>query len=390
MTTKLERLDYSLRTLPNGDDQSLHDYRMRGTSPGPIVYIQANVHGAEVQGNAVIWELMRFFSENEFKGSLTFVPTANPQALNHKSGTYTQGRFNPLSGNNWNRNYTDITESKFFKIDDFLNEFGDSDETTLKKKFKEYLFQCLKSEQESLSEYGLSTDRKVNLILQELACAADIVLDLHTGPVATRYLYSAQFEKDKAKDLGFPFTLIIPNEFAGAMDEACFIPWVVLADNLNRKGSRDSEYLIPIESYTLELGSEEIIDSKAAKEDACLILNYLKLRGMLDKGAGEKLKTDYLHISHHQKACLLSDYKTYNARKGGLVEYFAKPGQHLKAEEPLCQILSYKDLKEIEDLEKCYEIIPAKKDAIIINHNPSAVVSEGDPLYQVMEDHFDL
>lgn len=387
MAVKLERLDYPLRTLPNGDDQSLHAYRMRGSAPGPIVYIQANVHGAEVQGNAVIWELMSFFSKNDFKGSLTFVPTANPQALTHKSGTYTQGRFNPLSGNNWNRNYTDITESRHFKVSGFVEENGECDEVTLKKKYKEYLYESLKKEQEDLTDYGLSTDRKVNLILQELACAADIVLDLHTGPVATRYLYSAQFEQEKAKDLGFPFTLIIPNEFAGAMDEACFIPWVKLATAFDKKGK---EFKIPIESYTVELGSEELIDSKAAKEDASLILNFLSKRGMLSKEANESLKSHYPHISHDQKACLLSDYKTYAAPKGGLVEYLGKPANHLEKEELLCRILSFKNLKEVEDLESCYEELKLKEKAIIINHNPSAVVSEGDPLYQVMENAFDL
>lgn len=387
MATKLERLDYPLKTFPNGDDQSLHAYRMRGSGPGPIVYIQANVHGAEVQGNAVIWELMSFFSENDFKGSLTFVPTANPQALNHKSGTYTQGRFNPLTGNNWNRNYTDITESKHFKIDEFLKCHGDSDDVTLKKKYKEYLFQCLKNEQSDLESYGISTDRKVNLILQELACAADIVLDLHTGPVATRYLYSGQFEKDKAKDLGFPFTLIIPNEFAGAMDEACFTPWVKLSSHLDNKGR---SFEIPTEAYTVELGSEEVIDSKAAREDASLILNYLAKRDMLPKDSIESLIKSYPQISHTQKACLLSDYKTYCAPQGGLTEFLRSPGQHVSKDEVLCRILSFKNLKESEDLKDCYREVKLNNDAIIINHNPSAVVSEGDPLYQVMENAFEL
>ena len=68
-------------------------YRLKGDSNAPSVYIQANMHGAEVQGNAVIYQLLELLRSNELmtdiKGDITLVPYANPVGCNHKNGEYT-------------------------------------------------------------------------------------------------------------------------------------------------------------------------------------------------------------------------------------------------------------------------------------------------------------
>jgi len=55
----------------------------------PNVYIQANMHGAEVQGNAVIFQLLELLKHCDIQSNLTLVPYANPVACNHKNGEYT-------------------------------------------------------------------------------------------------------------------------------------------------------------------------------------------------------------------------------------------------------------------------------------------------------------
>jgi predicted deacylase len=377
--SKIERLDYPIKTLPNGDTQNLRVFPMRGTGPGPKVYIQANVHGAEVQGNAVIFELMNFFSNHEFKGSITFVPMANPQALIHKSGTFTQGRFNPQSGKNWNRNYTDITECSHFNLSEFVNENNESENVV--NNFKEYLYLSLEKEKENLSKRGLSEDKSPNLILQELAAPADIILDLHTGPKATRYLYAAEYAKDKVKDLPFPFTLLIPNEYAGAMDEACFIPWVKLKEFYEKQGT---DFKIPIESYTIELGSEEIISMSEAKGDAARILHLFSQRGIVQE---KDLEGIFLPKTE-QRVAILSDYKTYYAPKGALVEYIAAPGDFVAKDQLLYRLLNFSNLHHEDDLSECLQEVLAQEDCYVINHCPSAVINKGTPLYQVMANTF--
>jgi len=49
-----------LRQMASGDRLSLQVYKFIGASPGKKVYIQSNLHGAEIAGNAVIHQLIEF------------------------------------------------------------------------------------------------------------------------------------------------------------------------------------------------------------------------------------------------------------------------------------------------------------------------------------------
>jgi predicted deacylase len=52
---------YPLLTLASGDALKLQMYRFQGAEPGLTVYCQANLHGTEFAGNAVIQQLITFF-----------------------------------------------------------------------------------------------------------------------------------------------------------------------------------------------------------------------------------------------------------------------------------------------------------------------------------------
>ena len=104
------------------------------------------------------------------------------------------------------------------------------------------------------------------------------MLDLHTGPRSTRYIYTADFTASKSVDLGFEYSIVIPPEFGGAMDEACFMPWVHLRDKLSEI---NQEIEIPVESYTLELGNEEKICTASAINDLAGIFHFMMKREMI-------------------------------------------------------------------------------------------------------------
>ena len=63
-------------------------YRLKGDPAAPSVYIQANMHCAEVQGNAVIFQLLELLKNTNINGDITLVPYANPVGCNHKNGEY--------------------------------------------------------------------------------------------------------------------------------------------------------------------------------------------------------------------------------------------------------------------------------------------------------------
>ena len=363
--------EHPIKELATGETLNLKTYTVSG-SEGPHVHIQASVHGAELQGNAVILKLMEFLNQNPLKGSITFIPLANPYATNNKHGTYTYGRYNPVTGHNWNRNYVDIIKESKFDIDQWASEHSAQNWNEIKIKFKAQLGAILDSYTEKLvEEKQLSENNKLNLILQKLAHHADGILDLHTGPVATRYLYSAEYEASAAPYLKFKHILLIPNEFGGAMDEAAFMPWIHLINSLKKCGKLID---LDIDCFTLEFGSEETFCMENAEKDVESIINYLKYKGMLNGTPNT--------IEHH--TCTLDKFKTIYAPTGGLVDYHFSPGDSYKKGDCLADFYNIKNIDPKDPINSSQSKVKAMTDGIIINRCPSSSVHQGMELFQVM------
>jgi len=364
--------EYPIKELATGEILNLKTYTALGEKPGPHVHIQASVHGAELQGNAVILKLMEFLNSNPLAGSITFIPLANPYATNNKHGTYTYGRYNPVTGHNWNRNYIDVIKESKFDIDGFAKDNIELSWEEIKAKFKTTLGQVIEQYQENLIiEKQLSENNKLNLILQNLAHHADCILDLHTGPVATRYLYSAEYEEEVSHYLKFKHILLIPDEFDGAMDEACFIPWIHLRESLKKYGK---EIKLDVESFTLEFGSEETFCMEHAAKDVESIINYLKYKGLIEGTANK--------IEDH--SCKLENFKTIYSPTGGLVDYHFEPGDAYKKGDTLASFYNIKNIDPKDPLGSSKSIVTAMSGGIIINRCPSSSVHQGMELFQVM------
>ena len=372
MQWKTETID--VKQLATGETLQINTHTILG-DPGPHIHIQASVHGAELQGNAVILKLMEELKNFKINGSITFIPLCNPYATNQKVGTYTYGRFNPVTGDNWNRNFFDIIVKTNYNVSDFVSDHIETPWTDVKKIFKQKLLELYRQYEQTLKRQERFSDNiTINLILQKLASQADGVLDLHTGPTATRYLYSGEYEQDVAKEMLFKHILVIPNEFGGAMDESCFMPWIHLKNEFARQGR---EIKLDIESFTLEFGSEETFCMDWAKKDVESILNYLAYKNVINRPI-QSFKEIFL--------CKLNNYKTIYAHKGALVDYKVRPGDHFKKGDILAKFYSLKKLDPSNPLYSCEEDLIAKEDGIIINRCPSCAVHQGMELFQIMTD----
>lgn len=371
---QFEKKTFPIKELPSGDQLNLTIYRIKGDKLGPHVHIQSSVHGAELQGNLVIMEMLRYLQNNPINGSMTLIPMANPQATNTKFGTTTQGRFNPITGNNWNRNYSDISSKIDYKT--FIDKNMQLEWKDLKNEFKKEIFnQCnFELNSNDFSIHG-SENKKLNLILQKIASTADIILDLHTGPKACRYLYSAEYQKTQAKDLYAPYTIIIPNEFAGAMDEACFMPWINLHKHL---AAQNKEINPDVFSFTVELGNEEEVSSMDATNDCKRILKLLHAQ----KVVNEKPVLD----EQQQYWSELSNYHSYFSPCGGLFEPKLKPGQQFKIGDVLGKIHCPRKIMNLDAIEEAVISIKALHNAALINHTPTTAIGEGMEMIQVLAD----
>ena len=99
-----------LQHLASGDVLSLQVYRFTGAKPGKKAYLQSNLHGAEIVGNSVIYQLIKFLEsldESQLTGEIWLVPVCNPISTNQRTHYFSTGRFNPTDGKDWNRIFWD-------------------------------------------------------------------------------------------------------------------------------------------------------------------------------------------------------------------------------------------------------------------------------------------
>ena len=366
----------SVGELASGAQLTVPVYRIKGSSNYPSVYIQANMHGAEVQGNAVIFQLLEILKNTHVQGNITLVPYANPVGCNHKNGEYTLGRFDPITGVNWNRMYH-FDESL---ITPFIAQYKDESSLIIQKEFKQRLITSL-DEKLQHNNYGITTGQRIAFQLQRLAYQADIVLDLHTGPISSKHLYCPEYAQGSASFFNIPHTILIPNVFSGALDESTFCPWWSLQEALNAEGnsfSITSNECVK-ESFTVELGSQEQIDLAEAYQDALGILTYLQHKNVVELGT---LQPDKMT----RYACYLKDYKAIYSAMGGMVDYLAEFGQPLIAGQSLAQILRMDNYGDGEPLHQ----ITLDHDVLPILHFASASVNQGTELYKVFTEYFTL
>jgi predicted deacylase len=370
-TTSISQENIVVGEVANGLPLTIPVYRVKGNGSGPSVYIQANMHGAEVQGNAVIYQLLEQLKQLDLNGDITLVPYANPIGCNQKSGEFTLGRFDPITGTNWNRMY----HYNKALVAEFAKNHSQYDDAALKSNFKKALIDEIDSKLNGPA-YQLNTGKRIALNLQRLAHQADIVLDLHTGPISSKHLYCPTYATDSARYFNIEHVLLIPSDFDGAMDEASFCPWWHLSDELAVQGR---EFNVKVDAFTVELGSQEKIDLTEALKDANSILSYLNHKNVL---ANATHKPE----SIKRYACHLDDYFAYYAPIGGMVEYVAPLGSHVKAGQPIANILRMERYVSEHPL----QTLTLDCDAIAILHFASASVNQGTELYKFFTNVFEL
>ncbi len=315
---------------------------------------------------------MQALKTTQISGKIILVPNCNPVGTNIKAGEYTQGRFDPVNGTNWNRGY--------FYDENQVREFAttvdkSSSLDAIKSEFRQRLSASI--EAKLAQPWGLGLAQQLNLKLQKIAVEADVVLDLHNGPVSTRHVYIPEYAKHAAHQFSIPHCIFMPNVFAGALDEACFCTWWLLQDCLSSRF--DSEFNFGVEAFTLEMGSQEVIDFAEGEKDALGILGYLASKGVLDNQQYQPAEMQRLGVS-------LADYKTMFTDFGGMVEYCVKPGQKVKKGEVMARVLNIDNL----DDDQAVHSVLAPCDLIPMLHFPSASVLSGTQLYKCFTNYKEL
>jgi len=325
-----------IASLASGDILSVQVYRFVGATPGKKAYLQSNLHGAEISGTTVIYELIKFLTEidsEQLYGEIWLVPACNPLSTNQRSHHFSTGRYDPYEGKDWNRIFWDYEKTgediaRFAK----LNQHDDLD--TICRRYRQQIklsFDRLKEQIDSPA--SVPFDKHYRYALQSLCWDADYLLDLHSSTNrAVDYLYCFRDRQDSARYFLLDWAVLVYDYDGDAFDEAFIKPWLALEKELHFLGK---DIRFDIESWTLELGSGMTIDPHSVDSGIRGIKNYFAAKGMLKLPGFPLAETD----SHKMKFVDRQGILKYHAPRGGTIEFCVKLGDKVSENQLLYRLL---------------------------------------------------
>ncbi|MGB3190239.1 MAG: succinylglutamate desuccinylase/aspartoacylase family protein, partial [Limnoraphis sp.] len=214
--------------LASGDHLSLQVYKFQGATPGKKAYIQSNLHGAEISGNAVIHHLIADLiklDQTQLSGEIWLVPVCNPLGVNQRAHHFSSGRYNSYDGKDWNRIFwdyekTEVDIAEFARSQQHLSlpEIQQNYRKKILERFQTLIQNTKNQSQSSYSEY-------YRTILQSLCLDADYVIDLHSSSnQAIDYLYCFKSREESAKAFLIDYGILMNNYDGDAFDEAFLKP----------------------------------------------------------------------------------------------------------------------------------------------------------------------
>lgn len=250
---------------------SLHHGR---AGAGPKVFIQASLHADEIPGMLVAHHLRRQLAELDAAGRVTgevvLVPAANPLGLGQWGLRSHQGRFEQASGENFNRQFADLTDAVLQRVGDTLGADPAANVAAVRA--------ALREAAAALPARTPLDDLRRTLL--GLAIDADVVIDLHCDGQALLHLYTthttwAPHGELLARCLGAEVALLADRSGGDPFDEACSMVWADLAGRLGPQRPLPPACL----AVTIELRGEHDVTHALATRDAAAILAYLHQRG---------------------------------------------------------------------------------------------------------------
>ncbi|WP_341525922.1 succinylglutamate desuccinylase/aspartoacylase family protein [Nostoc sp. UHCC 0302] len=361
----------ALRQMASGDRLYLQVYKFIGAQPGKKVYIQSNLHGAEIVGNAVIHQLIEFLltlNATSLVGEIWLVPVCNPMGTNERAHHFSPGRYCVYEAKDWNRIFWDyekeaddlvaFTKSQLH-ID--LEVVRQSYLTTIKQQFAKIL-------EKINSSVGVPYTELFRYKLQSLSLDADYLIDLHSSTnQALNYLFYFRNREDSAKYFLFNDGILLDKYDGDAFDEAFIKPWLALEACFQELG-RDIRF--DVEAWTLELGAGMQINPDSVAKGVWGVKNYLAQKGVLQISGFPVEETK----SHKMKFSSRSKITKYYAIAGGMIQSRIELGSSVKAGDRIYQILSFNKESQLPSvIDVC-----AQQHGLVYDVSTNHAVNEGE------------
>ncbi|MBE8968032.1 succinylglutamate desuccinylase/aspartoacylase family protein [Nostocales cyanobacterium LEGE 12452] len=358
-----------LRQMASGDRLYLQLYKFIGAQPGKKVYIQSNLHGAEIAGNAVIHQLIEFLltiNDTDLTGEIWLVPVCNPMGTNERAHHFSPGRYCVYEAKDWNRIFWDY-EKEADDLVAFTKSQLQNDLKVIRQNYLTIIKQQFAKTLEKLNSSGVPYTELFAYKLQNLSLDADYLIDLHSSTnQALDYVYYFQNREDSAKYFLLDFGILLDKYDGDAFDEAFIKPWLALEACFKDLGR---EIKFDVEAWTLELGSGMQINPDSVAKGVRGVKNYLVQKGVLQTS---NLPDDTKN--HEMSFASSSNRKKYYAIAGGMIQSRIELGTSVKAGDKLYQILSFnKEGKLPSVIDVC-----AQHDGLVYDVATNQAVNEGE------------
>ncbi|MCJ8282078.1 MAG: succinylglutamate desuccinylase/aspartoacylase family protein, partial [Rivularia sp. ALOHA_DT_140] len=329
------------------DVLSLQVYKFTGASPGKKVYIQSNLHGAEIVGNGVIHQLIEFLwtlDNTDLVGEIWLLPVCNPMGTNQRSHHFSSGRHCAYEAKDWNRIFWDYEKDilKNSKNGEnpllaFAQSQLDLSSAEIRSNFLDSIKQkFLKLSDKVNSDIGIPYTEKFRYKLQSLSLDADYLIDVHSSTnQGLNYLYYFCDREESAKYFLLDFGILLDEYDGDAFDEAFIKPWLALENCFQQLG-RTIKF--DVEAWTLELGRGMAMIPDSVMKGFEGIKNYLKQKGVLSQ---DFELDDFPQLNSEMNFKTKSKATKYYATVGGMIQSRIALGTEVKVGEQLYQILSF-------------------------------------------------
>ncbi len=372
MTPIITTID--LLKLASGDVLSLQVYKFVGEQPGKKAYIQSNLHGAEIVGNAVIQQLIEFLTaldSSQLQGEIWLVPVCNPLGVNQRSHFFSTGRFNSYDGKNWNRIFWDY-EKQIEDIAEFAQSQLENEPEVIRNNYFAKIKQAWESELERIkTPSSVPVSRQYRYKLQSLCLDADYVIDIHSSSnQAINYTFGFKERIASAKYLLLEYGILMDEYDGDAFDEAFLKPWLALERELANLGK---EIKFDLESWTLELGSGMAMNPASVALGLAGIKNYLAYKQILS--LPEPVTTAAITLAEKHKI------NSYYAPSGGMIQARLPLQTRVNSGDRIYQLLSFnKQGKAPEVIDIC-----AQTKGIVFDISTNQCVNQGEYVMDILD-----
>lgn len=327
----MQTIIHTLLSATPGTTQNLVSLHYGTPGVGPKVYIQGSLHADEVPGMLVAHHVRGLLNaleaQGRIRGEVVLVPAANPMGVHQWHLRGYQGRFEFHSGENYNRNFTDLSETVATAVAGQLTGDAAHNVAVVRRALREAAAALpVKTAIDSLRKTLLS-----------LAIDAHAVLDLHSDGEGLLHLYTTPATWPQAELLarcvGARVALLAERSGGDPFDEACSMVWVDIAQRIGPAHPLPPSCM----AATIELRGEQDVRHDLAAQDAAGIVRYLVALGVVH--AGEHGDAPAPLPALQCQPTPLAGSIPLVAPHGGMVVFLRTPGEVVKQGEPLVDII---------------------------------------------------